>query len=104
MAKWLPKATERRPGHRLIPAINPIYRMAPQKYAIVVNGDNLDEAVEETAHLLYLLLGRALQAHRRIHSEECGFEEFALEALALLLKYRQAYTNPPMPPSPPHDA
>ena len=72
-----------------------------QKYAIVVNGDNLDEAVEETAHLLYLLLGRALQAHRRNHTEECEFEEFALEALALLLKYRQAYTNPPIPPRPP---
>jgi hypothetical protein len=73
------------------------------KYSIMVNGDNLDEAVEEAAHLLYLLLGRALQAHRRIHSEECGFEEFALEALALLLKYRSAYTNPPIPPPPTED-
>ena len=74
-----------------------------QEYAIIVNGDNLDEAVEEAAHLLYFLLGRALQAHRRIHTEGCEFEEFALEALALLLKYRQAYTNPPTPPSPPDE-
>ncbi len=73
----------------------------PQKYAIIVNGDSLDEAVEEAAHLLYLLLGRALRAHRRDHAEECGLEEFALEALALLVRYRQAYTNPPAPPSPP---
>jgi len=73
----------------------------PQKYAIIVNGDSLNEAVEEAAHVLYLLLGRALQAHRQSHSEDCAFEEFALEALALLLKYRQAYTNLPMPPSPP---
>ncbi len=73
----------------------------PQKYAIIVNGDSVDEAVEEAAHLLYLLLGRALRAHRCDHAEECEFEEFALEALALLLKYRQAYTNLPMPPSPP---
>jgi len=70
------------------------------KYAIIINADDLDEAVEETAHLLYFLLGRALQEHRRRHAEECDFEEFALEALALLLKYRQAYTNPPPPPSP----
>ena len=72
-----------------------------QKYSIMVNGENLDEAVEETAHLLYLLLGRALQEHRRRHREECDFEDFALEALALLLKYRAAYTNPPIPPPPP---
>ena len=74
-----------------------------QKYAIIVNGDNLDEAVEECAHLLYLLLGRALQAHRRSHTEECGFEGFALEALAMLQKYRPVYTNPPIPPSPTND-
>ncbi len=74
-----------------------------QKYAIIVNGDNLNEAVEEAAHLLYLLLGRALQEHRRSHIKECGFEEFALEALAMLQKYRPVYTNPPLPPSPPDD-
>ena len=74
-----------------------------QKYAIVVNGDNLDEAVEETAHLLYLLLGRSLQAHRRRHTEECGFEAFALEALALLQKYRPVYTNPPIAPLAPDE-
>ncbi len=64
-----------------------------QKYAIIVNGDTLDEAVEETAHLLNLLLGRALRAHRRDHTEECGFEAFALEALALLAKYRNVYSH-----------
>ena len=62
-----------------------------QKYAIIVNGDSLDEAVEETAHLLNLLLGRALRAHRRDHMEECGFEVFALETLAILAKYRHVY-------------
>lgn len=65
----------------------------PRKYAIIVDGDSLDEAVEETAHLFYLLLGRALRAHRRDHIEECGFEEFALETLALLLKYRPVYSR-----------
>ena len=65
----------------------------PRKYAIIVDGDSLEEAVEETAHLLYLLLGRSLRAHRRDHTEECGFEEFALEALALLTKYRSAYSR-----------
>jgi len=64
-----------------------------RKYAIIVDGDSLEEAVEETAHLLYLLLGRALRAHRRDHAEECGFEEFALEELALLTKYRSAYSR-----------
>jgi hypothetical protein len=74
-----------------------------QKYAIMVNGDNLDEAVEEAAHLLYLLLGRSLLAHRRNHSEECGFEDFALEALAVLLKYRQVYSHAPTDPFPPSE-
>lgn len=64
-----------------------------KKYAIIVNGDNLDEAVEEAAHLLYLLLTRALRAHRRDHDEECAFETFALEALAVLTKHRNAYTG-----------
>jgi len=69
--------------------MNDIHR----KYAIIVDGNSLDEAVEETAHLFYLLLGRALRAHRRDHTEECGFEEFALEALALLSRYRNTYSN-----------
>lgn len=63
-----------------------------QKYAIIVNGDNLDEAVEETAHLLYLLSGRALRAHRRDHTQECGYEEFLLKVLALLQEYRSVYS------------
>src|SRR5713226_1506188 len=70
-----------------------------QKYAIIVDGDSLDEAVEEASHLLYLLLGRALRAHRRDHADECGFEEFALEALALLLKYRSVYSREVSPGS-----
>ena len=65
----------------------------PRKYAIIVDGDSLDEAVEEAAHLLYLLLGRTLRAHRRNHTEECGFEEFALEMLAVLAKYRSVYSR-----------
>ena len=65
----------------------------PRKYAIIVDGDSLDEAVEETAHLLYLLLGRALRAHRRDHTNECGFEAFALEALAVLTKHRHVYSS-----------
>lgn len=64
-----------------------------KKYAIIVDGDSLDEAVEEAAHLLFLLLGRALRAHRRDHVEECGFEGFALEMLAILTKYRNAYSK-----------
>lgn len=75
----------------------------PRKYAIIVDGDSLDEAVEEAAHLLYLLLGRALRAHRRDHAEECGFEAFALETLAVLAKYRSVYSGEvPIPRSPPH--
>jgi len=69
----------------------------PQKYAIILDGDSLDEAVEEAAHLLYLLLGRALRAHRRDHAEECGFEEFALEMLAVLANYRDRYSREILP-------
>jgi len=65
----------------------------PPKYAIIVDGDSLDEAVEEAAHLLYLLLGRALRAHRRNQAEDCGFEDFALEMLAVLVKYRSVYSR-----------
>ncbi len=70
---------------------------APPKYAIVVDGNDLDEAVEEAAHLLYHLLGRALRAHRRDHVEECGFEEFALEMLAVLARYRSIYSHESLP-------
>ncbi len=72
----------------------------PRKYAIIVDGNSLDEAVEETAHLLFLLLGRALRAHRRDHVVECGFEEFALETLALLAKYRGVYSRELPSPQP----
>ena len=65
----------------------------PPKYAILVDGDSLDEAVEEAAHLLYLLLSRALAVHRRNHTEECGFEDFALETLAALAKHRNIYSH-----------
>jgi hypothetical protein len=65
----------------------------PQRYAIIVKGDSLEEVVEETAHLFYMVLSRTLRAHRRHHSEECPFEEFALEALAVLTKYREVYSN-----------
>ena len=68
-----------------------------QKYAIIVNGNNLDEAVEETAHLLYLILSRALRAHRRDHERQCGFEAFALETLAVLSKYRAVYSTESSP-------
>jgi hypothetical protein len=73
----------------------------PRKYAIIVDGNSLDEAVEETAHLFYLLLGRALRAHRRDHPDECGFEAFALETLAILERYRSVYSqsNPGQPQS-----
>ncbi len=73
----------------------------PQKYAIIIiRGDSLEEAIEETAHLLYLLLGRSLRAHRLYHSEECAFEQFALETLAVLSKYREMYSGGAPPPRP----
>lgn len=76
---------------------------AQPKYCIVVDGENLDEAVEEAAHLLYSLLSRALRAHRRNHTEGCGFEEFALEALAVLSKHRHLYSHEEITQSPPSD-
>ena len=69
-----------------------------RKYAIIVDGNSLEEAVEETGHLLYLLLGRVLRAHRRDHVEECEYEDFALETLALLTKYRSVYSREVSPP------
>src|SRR6266852_4691868 len=71
-----------------------------RKYAIIVDGDSLEEAVEETAHLLYLLLGRALRAHRRDHSEGCAFDDFALETLAVLDRYRSVYSHAVLPEAP----
>ena len=72
----------------------------PRKYAIIVDGDSLDEAVEETAHLFYLLLSRALRAHRRDHNESCAFDEFALETLAVLERYRGVYSHAVLPEAP----
>lgn len=64
----------------------------PQKYVIVIRAESMDEAVEETLHLAYVFLMRALREHRA-QGRNGEYERFAIELLALLQRYRNQYTT-----------
>ena len=71
----------------------------PRKYVLFIKGDSLDEITEEALHFVYFFLARALLAHRQ-RGQNGEYETFAVEALALLQKYRHLYAplrNPPEP-------
>jgi hypothetical protein len=63
-----------------------------QKYLIVIRAEGLDEVAEQALHLAYLFVGRALHERRR-HGLNGDYEAFAIELLALLQRYRAAYTT-----------
>ena len=69
------------------------------QYLIYIRGDSLDEVTEESLHLTYLFLSRALRQHRQ-EGRNGEFETFAVETLALLQKYRYLYTTPADAPEP----
>ncbi len=64
----------------------------PQKYVLVIRAESLDEAVEETLHLAYVFVMRALH-ERRLQGINGPYEDFALQLLALLQQHRGAYTT-----------
>ena len=63
-----------------------------QQYLIYIRGDSLDQVTEESLHLTYFFVGRALQEHRR-RGRNGEYEEFAVELLALLQRCRHVYTT-----------
>ncbi len=63
-----------------------------QQYLIYIRADSVSEATEQSLHLTYWFLTRALADHRR-QGENGDFETFALEVLALLQKHRHLYTK-----------
>jgi hypothetical protein len=69
------------------------------KYVLFIKGDTLDDVAEEALHLVYVFVMRALQEHRR-QGRNGEYEEFALQLLAMLQRYRSVYTNPPEAPRP----
>jgi hypothetical protein len=73
-----------------------------QKYFIVIRGNTLSEMAEEVLHFAYYFLSRALAQHRQ-EGKNGEYEEFAIEVLALLQKYRYLYTTLPDPPEPDAD-
>ena len=74
------------------------------KYVFFIKGHTVNEVVEETLHLVYVFLMRALQEHRDL-GRNGEYEAFAIELLALLQKNRHLYTTPMAEaPEPPYDA
>jgi len=69
------------------------------KYVFFIKGDSLDEITEEALHFVYVFLMRTLQEHRR-QGRNGAYEDFAVEVLALLQKYRYVYTTPADAPEP----
>ncbi len=66
----------------------------PQKYVILVRASSIDQAVEETLHLAYIFLVRAIQEHRA-RGRNGEYEDFAMELLAFLQRTRRLYTLEP---------
>ena len=66
----------------------------PQKYAIYIKGNTVDEIIEEALHLVYIFLLRALREHRR-QGRNGAYEAFAIGLLAMLQKHRDLYTTEP---------
>jgi hypothetical protein len=66
----------------------------PQKYAIYIKGNTVDEIIEEALHLVYIFLLRALREHRR-QGRNGEYEAFAIGLLAMLQTHRDLYTTDP---------
>lgn len=81
---------ERLPNERGSP--NATSMELPEKYVIVVRADSTDEALEESLHLTYLFLMRALRAHQA-QGRNGEYEAFAIELLAMLQRHRNVYTT-----------
>jgi len=64
----------------------------PYKYVLFIKGDTVDEIVEETLHLVYIFVMRALREHRR-RGRTGKYEEFAIGLLAMLQEHRDLYTT-----------
>jgi hypothetical protein len=69
------------------------------KYVLFIQANTVDEVAEEALHVAYIFVMRTLQ-ERRNQGLNGEYEEFGLELLALLQRYRHLYTNPPEAPSP----
>ena len=66
------------------------------KYAIDLQGDSIDEMLEQALHFAYLYTALSLYACQGNDERET----FAIELLALLQRSRHLYTRPWDPPAP----
>lgn len=74
-------------------------RFMYHKHVVLIRADDIYEASEEAAQLLYFFLNRALTVERFKLPEErdAEFEDRAVEILALLKRYRRPLPVPPPP-------
>ena len=63
------------------------------KHIVLIRSDDVYDASEEAAHLLYFFLNRVLSVERFRPPDErdAEFEDYAIEVLALLKRYRRPH-------------
>jgi D-serine deaminase-like pyridoxal phosphate-dependent protein len=59
----------------------------PKEYNLSVSTNNVHTAIAQTASALYSLVEEALQTHEGHEAEECEFELFARDILAVLARH-----------------
>jgi hypothetical protein len=59
----------------------------PKEYNLSVRTNNVHAAIAQTAGALYELVEEALQTHEDHEAEECEFELFARDILAVLSRH-----------------
>jgi hypothetical protein len=59
----------------------------PKEYNLSVRTNDVHAAIAQTAGALYELMDEALQAHEDHEAEECEFELFARDMLAVLARH-----------------
>jgi len=59
----------------------------PKEYKVSVETDDVRAAIAQTSSALYELVEEALQVHEDHEAEECEFELFARDLLAVLTRH-----------------
>jgi hypothetical protein len=59
----------------------------PKEYNLSVHTNDVHAAIAQTASALYQLVEEALQSHEDHEAEECDFELFARDVLAVLSRH-----------------
>ena len=65
----------------------------PKEYNLSIHTSDVRSAIAQTASALYELMEEALQTHEAHEAEECEFELFARDVLAVLGRHADQLTD-----------